>query len=143
METKTNTNNAFLIHISALSSIVFPIMGVVLPLVLWQVKKDQSEFLDRHGKEAVNFNISYLLYTFILGLAFIPMFIVSFFRNINNIGYWEDNFFLDLPNLFGFFGGISLIAVLGIAWFVLVLLAAVKANQGEFYKYPFTIKFLK
>jgi hypothetical protein len=143
MKTKNETNNAFLIHISAFAGYFFPLGGVIAPLVFWQIKKDESEVLDQHGKEAVNFNLSFLLYTFILGLAFIPLFISSIFRNIGHLDHMHDNFHFDFPHIFGFFGGISLIAILGVFRFVLIILASIKANQGEFYKYPLTIKFIK
>jgi uncharacterized Tic20 family protein len=55
----------------------------------------------------------------------------------------KNEFFFDFSDMFGFMGGISLIGILGIIRFVLVTLAAVKANNGEFYKYPLTLKFIK
>ena len=77
MTTKNDNSSAFLIHISAFAGYFFPLGGVIAPLIFWQVKKDDSEFLDEQGKEAVNFNLSFLLYTFILGLTFIPFFLKS------------------------------------------------------------------
>ena len=117
---------------------------IIAPLIFWQVKKDESEFIDAHGKEAVNFNLSFMLYMFILGLTFIPFFIRSIFNNINNLDTMNHHdFFFDFTNIFGFLGGISLIGILGIIRFALIILAAVKANNGEHYKYPLTIKFIK
>ncbi|OIQ39384.1 MAG: hypothetical protein BM563_04395 [Bacteroidetes bacterium MedPE-SWsnd-G1] len=143
MKTKTEQNNAFLIHISALAGYFFPLGGIVAPLIFWQVKKDESAYLDEQGKEAVNFNLSFFLYQFILGLTFIPLFIRSIFRNVSNLDHMHNDFFFDFPNVIGFFGGISLIGILGLIRFVLIILAAVKANKGEDYKYPITIKFIK
>ena len=143
MNTKNTNNNAFLIHISAFAGYFFPFGGIISPLIFWQVKKDESEYLDTHGKEAVNFNLSFTLYMFILGLTFIPFFIRFIFRNINNLNHMQNEFFFDFSDMFGFMGGISLIGILGIIRFVLVTLAAVKANNGEFYKYPLTLKFIK
>ncbi len=141
--TKKENNNAFLIHISALTGYFFPLGGVIAPLIFWQVKKDESAFLDEQGKEAVNFNLSYYLYTFILGLAFIPFFIRSFFSAFSNMDHMHNNFHFDMPSMFGFIGGISLIGLLGLIRFVLIILASIKANNGEDYKYPCTIKFIK
>ena len=144
MNSKSTNNNAFLIHISAFAGYFFPLGGVIAPLIFWQVKKDENEFLDAHGKEAVNFNLSFMLYMFILGLTFIPFFIRSIFNNINNFDNMNHHdFFFDFTNIFGFLGGISLIGILGIIRFALIILAAVKANNGEHYKYPLTIKFIK
>ena len=64
---RTNTN-AFLIHISAFSGLIFPFGQIITPLIAWQTLKDRSPFLDAHGKEAVNFNISYTLYVLILSV---------------------------------------------------------------------------
>ena len=125
MTTQTETNNAFLIHISAFASYVFPLGGVLAPLIFWQVKKDESAFLDMHGKEAVNFNLSFLLYSFVFGLS---VFSTSFF---------------DFPNLFGIFGGISIVFIIAIVRFVLIIQAAIKASRNEPHKYPLTIEFIK
>ncbi len=143
MNNKNTNNNAFLIHISAFAGYFFPLGGIIAPLIFWQVKKDENEFLDANGKEAVNFNLSFILYIFILGLTFIPFFIRSIFNNINNLDHMRDDFYFDLTSMFGFMGGISLIGILGVIRFALIILAAVKANNGELYKYPLTIKFIK
>lgn len=82
------------------------LLGFVAPLVVWLVFKDRSAFLDRHGKEALNFQIAYLVY-----------FVVAAFSMIVLIG------FLLLP-------------VLAVAWVVLMVLAAVKASQFQDYRYP-------
>ncbi|PCI09608.1 MAG: hypothetical protein COB73_05050 [Flavobacteriaceae bacterium] len=124
MNSKNTNNNAFLIHISAFAGYFFPMGGIIAPVIFWQVKKDESEYLDAQGKEAVNFNLSFALYAFILGLSIIPL-------------------ILGVPSFFGIFGGISLLVILEIIRFVLIILAAVKANNGEFYNYPLTIKFIK
>ncbi len=143
MNTKKDNNNAFLIHISALAGYFFPLGGIIAPVIFWQVKKDESAFLDEHGKEVVNFNLSFFLYSFILGLAFIPLFITSIFRNIKNLDHMHNDFFFDFPGIFGFIGGISLIGILSLIRFGLIILASIKANNGEEYNYPFTIKFIK
>ncbi|SDX13179.1 hypothetical protein SAMN05444411_103163 [Lutibacter oricola] len=125
MTTKTESNNAFLIHISAFASYVFPLGGVLIPLIFWQLKKDESANLDAHGKQAVNFNLSFLLYNFVVGLS------------IGSIALFH------LPSFTGVFGGISFVIILGIIRFVLILQAAIKANRNEFFKYPLTIEFIK
>ena len=144
MSKNNDNNNAFLIHISAFAGYVFPFGSVLLPLILWNVKKDRSELLDKHGKEAVNFNLSYYLYTFILGLTLIPITFGTIFRNFRHLSDFN-HFDLDLnfTNLFGFVGFSSLISVLVIAKFILIVVAAIKASRGEFYKYPLVINFIK
>jgi len=139
---KNNENtNAFLIHISAFSGFIIPFGSIIVPLVLWQTMKDRSNFLDEQGKEAVNFNISYALYIFILGLSIIPFAFGSFIRNFDDM----NNFHWDFGNggLFGIFGMASIITLLGLVKIALVIIAALKSKEGESYKYPFTIKFIK
>ena len=143
MKTNKDNSNAFLIHISAMAGYFFPFGGIVAPVIFWQVKKDESPFLDEHGKEAVNFNLSFFLYSFILGLTFIPFFIRNLMSIISNADQMHSNFNFDFPFMFGFLGGISLLGILGLIRFGLIILAAIKANKGENYKYPFTIKFIK
>jgi len=89
------------------------LLGFVAPLVVWLVFKDRSAFLNRHGKEALNFQISYFIY-----------FVVATFSLILLIG------FLLLP-------------VVGIAWLVFMIIAAVKASNFEDYRYPLTIRLIK
>jgi len=72
MSKQNDNNSAFLLHLSAFFGYIFPFGAVVGPLVIWEMNKRKSSFLDKNGKEAINFNLSYLLYTFILGLSIIP-----------------------------------------------------------------------
>ncbi len=140
---KNNENtNAFLLHISAFAGFVFPFGHIVAPLIAWQTLKDRSAFLDEQGKQAVNFNLSYTLYIFIISIAFIPFAFGSFFRNWDNFNH-HINFNLDMSNLFGFIGFGSLTGIIYIIGIALVIIASLKAREGENYKYPFTIKFIK
>jgi uncharacterized Tic20 family protein len=102
-------------HLSALLSLVvgFPFVG---PLAIYLVKKDDP-FVRRHAAEALNFNLSVMLYAIVLGVA---TFVLIFFV----VG-------LAL---------IPLLIALGLAWLVLVCLAAAKAGQGAEYRYPLTIR---
>ncbi len=93
--------------------------GFLGPLVLWLVKKDSSPFVDHHGRESLNFQLTLMLVMFALGIAmFILVFIV--------IG------FLLMP----------VIAVIGILALVAEILAAVAAQNGEWYRYPCCIRFV-
>lgn len=144
MSRTNDNNNAFLIHISAFAGYVFPFGSVILPLILWNVKKDKSPDLDRHGKEAVNFNLSFYLYTLILGITLMPFTFATFFRGFRHFGDFNHfNFDFNVTNLFGFVGFGSLISVLFLAKFILIIVAAIKASRGEMYHYPLSINFLK
>lgn len=143
MKYQKDHSSAFLIHISALTGYLFPMGGIIAPLIFWQIKKDESKFLDDQGKEAVNFNLSFFLYSFILGLAFIPFFIGSLFNTFSNIDQMHHSFHFEFPGMLTFIGGISLIGVLGLIRLALIILASIKANKGNSYQYPLTIKFIK
>lgn len=142
---KNNENtNAFLIHISAFSGYLIPFGSIIVPLVLWQTMKDRSRFLDEQGKEAVNFNISYALYIFILGLSIIPFAFSSFFSHMRHYNDFDFDFnFSDGGGLFGFLGIGALITLIGLLKIALIIIAAMKSKEGENYKYPLTIKFIK
>ena len=109
---------ALVAHLSALLSLFigFPFIG---PLVVYLVKKDDP-FVRRHAAEALNFNLSITLYAIVLGIAML-------------IGLFFIVGLLLLP----------LFVVLAIVWVVFLCLAGAKAGQGEEYRYPLTIRFVK
>ena len=131
MSTKNDNNTAFLIHLSAFFGYVIPFGAIVGPLVIWEINKEKSEFVNENGKEAINFNLSYLLYTFLLGLSVVPFIIRTVMSEFHHL------------DLFGIITAGSLIGLIAIVKFVLIILAAVSANRGEVYHYPLTIKFIK
>ena len=142
MNNNDNNTNAFLIHISAFAGYLFPFGSIITPLILWQTLKDRDQFLDEHGKEAVNFNLSYGLYLFILSASFIPFFFTNFFNAFDNLDHID--FGVDIGyGIFGFLGVASAVGIIGLIKIALIVLAALKANKGEAYKYPLTIKFIK
>ena len=141
---KNNQNtNAFLIHISAFTGFVFPFGQIITPLIAWQTLKDRSTFLDEQGKEAINFNLSYTLHAFILSIVLIPLFFRSFFTNFNSFNNFQLNLDLSTNNLFSIMGLGSISVILYLVGISLIIIAALKAKEGESYKYPFTIKFIK
>ena len=104
---------AMLIHLSALTGL-FTVIGSLLgPIIIWQIQKDKSAFIDYHGKEAVNFQITIALAAAVSCLLMLVV--------------------------IGFF----LLWIVGIVWLVFTIIAAVKANNGEYYRYPLTIRFIK
>jgi uncharacterized Tic20 family protein len=107
-------------HLSALSGLITGGIGnIVGPLIVWQVKKDTMPFAGSESKEALNFNISWLLWFLILGaVTFVLTFIV--------IGV------LLMPLLF----------IYPIVWVVFIVIGGLKANEGKPYRYPLTIRFI-
>jgi uncharacterized Tic20 family protein len=143
MKQNDNNTNAFLIHISAFTSFLFSFGDIIVPLILWQTLKNRNAFLDNQGKEAVNFNISYNLYIIIATAIFIPFSLNNFF-NFRFSNNWNNfNFHFDSDNLFSVLSLGVVASALWILKFVLIIVASIKAKDGENYKYPFTIKFIK
>lgn len=105
-------NWAMLCHLSALAILVIPFGNIIGPLIIWLIKKDEYPFVDEQGKESLNFQISMTVYMLV---SFLLIFVII---------------------------GILLLIGLAIAGIVLIIIAAVKANAGEHYEYPFTIKFI-
>lgn len=115
---------AMFAHLSALAgalltSAVGGIGCLIGPLVIWLVKKDTMAFVDDQGKEALNFNIT-------VGLAFLALLLLS----ILTLGI-------------GLLIAVPLWVIIGIAWLVLTIIAAIKANEGQAYRYPFALRLVK
>lgn len=106
-----------LTHLSSFAGAMVA-LAFVGPLVMWLIKKDEHPFLDHHGKEALNFNLSLLLYG-----------VIGIVAAILTIGL---GFIIVLPAaLVGF-----------VVWVVCTIQGAIKANNGEGYRYPITIRFI-
>lgn len=110
---KDERNWGAIAHASGAVLSLTTIPGVFAPLIIYFVKKDESAFVADQSKEAINFYITTLIAT----LAMIPL----FFCGIGIIGF---------------------IAIV-VAAFVLSIIAAIKASNGERYRYPFTLRLLK
>ncbi len=86
--------------------------SLVGPFLVWLFKRDEP-YVDEQAKEALNFNISFLIY----GVASALLIILLI--------------------------GLLLLPAVFVTWFVLVIVAAVKASAGEHYRYPLTIRFIR
>ena len=100
-------------HLSSLAGLVIPFGNILGPLIIWQVKKDSLPFAADLGKEALNFNINIAIAAIICGLLTLVL-----------IG------FLLLP-------------LVGLAWLIFTIIGAMKANNGEAYRYPFALRLIK
>ncbi|WP_346882056.1 DUF4870 domain-containing protein [uncultured Algibacter sp.] len=141
-------NIATFIHLSTFSRFFIPFGNLIGPIALWLINKDKSDFVDRHGKQAINFQISILLYVLIIGVLTIPFFLFSFFTGIDIFhisGALDFQFsFKRLSPVFFIAGGFGAFVVFSfLLELALVVRASLKARDGELYNYPFTIKFLK
>lgn len=141
-------NIATFIHLSTFSRFFIPFGNFIGPVILWITNKEKSEFIDAHGKQAINFQISILLYAIILGALTIPFFIFGLlgymdFWNFGNFDNFHIGFHKASPLLF-IAGGIGFLAIIGfILELIFIVIASLKARDGELYKYPLTINFLK
>ncbi len=101
------------IHLSQLCSFIFPLLGSVIPIVLWQLKKDKSELIDLNGRIVTNWILSKFIY-----------YCVSIFLCV-------------------FIVGIPLVLGLVVLAIVFPIVGAVKINSGESWRYPLSITFIK
>jgi uncharacterized Tic20 family protein len=151
METINEKNTATFTHLSALTQYIIPFGNYIFPIIFWTSNKDKSEFVDYHGKQVLNFQLSMLLYSLVLALIAIPIFIVAFLSNVNfpdemhHHNFNFENF--DISNNIGLITigltAVFLFFVIKVAEFFLIINASIKASNGERYRYPLTISFLK
>tara|TARA_R110002050_G_scaffold53118_2_gene120818 strand:+ start:48109 stop:48555 length:447 start_codon:yes stop_codon:yes gene_type:complete len=141
-------NIATFIHLSTFSRFIIPFGNFIGPIILWIANKDKSEFIDKHGKQVINFQMSILLYAIILGTLTIPFFIFKIFNGLDFIdfhGFHDFHINVGKPSALLYIGGgLGVIAVIGfIIELALIVVASLKARDGQLYNYPFTINFLK
>ncbi|MFV8373980.1 DUF4870 domain-containing protein [Flavobacterium sp. LB1P62] len=151
METTTEKNTATFTHLSALTQYFIPFGNYIFPILIWSSKKDKSEFVDYHGKQVLNFQLSLLLYSLVLIMIAVPIFLITFLKNIPFEALINDHDVV-LRN-FSFEGNIGMLTVglvavlifglLKVVEFFLIIYASIKTSNGEKYNYPITIPFLK
>lgn len=107
------TQNSYLVlmHISQFAGFLAAGLGFAAPIIMWIINKDKNVEVDRHGKNIINFIASWVIYYIV---AFFLIFVII---------------------------GIPILIVLALLQFIFIILAAVKANRNEFWKYPMTIPF--
>lgn len=126
---------SMLCHIAALAGFLFPIGTVIGPLLVWQIKKNELPEIDPHGKEAVNFQLTILIVNIIAGILIAGILGVGFgFGRL-----WRSPFYMFGS---GFGLGIILVIINLLSW-ILAIVAGIKANNGESYRYPFAIRFIR
>ena len=100
-------------HLVVFLGFIIPFASIIGPLVIWIIKRDEMPFVDDQGKESLNFQITIMLAMIASGLL---MFVLV---------------------------GFVLIAVVVIFQFIVVIIASIKANEGVYYRYPLSIRFIK
>jgi uncharacterized Tic20 family protein len=99
-------------HLGGLGMYVFPFGNVIIPLVIWLIKKDEYPLVDDQGKESLNFQLSILIYTLVSAILLLAAV------------------------------GVVLLAAVLIFDIVMIIIASIKANEGVAYRYPLTIRFI-
>jgi len=143
-------NIGTLIHLSTFSKYFFPFGNFIVPLILWSAQKRNAAFIDKHGRDAINFQLSILLYLITLAVISIPFFIYFAISAGNGSESLLTNGYINDPNDFADLGGFLITAIvvvilaLGIflVEVITVISAAVKASQGEIYQFPLSINFI-
>ncbi|HGY55308.1 MAG TPA: DUF4870 domain-containing protein [Caldithrix abyssi] len=110
---KDETMWAMFCHLSTLLGFVFPFGNIIAPMILWQMKKDEYPLVDDQGKEALNFQISMTIYV-LIAVILVLMAI-----------------------------GIVLLIALGLFDLIVTVIAALNAANGQKYRYPLSIRFVK
>jgi len=103
------------LHLSGFSGILlgWSLMHIIAPLAIWLIKRSDSPEIDTTGKEVLNFQISYSIYTAIsIALCFVLV-------------------------------GFVILPIVLVTWIVCMVIAAVRTSNGESYRYPLTIRFLR
>ena len=151
METSTTNPDktiAAFIHLSTFSKYFIPFGNFILPLILWTAKQ-KDPFVDNHGKQALNFQISIFLYFILLVCIGIAGIIIIGLKidTLENLVFHEE-----FHELFQIANAVPLLLFIGITGLLLlgllileivaVITATVKASNGEYYQYPFTINFI-
>jgi hypothetical protein len=105
---------AMFLHLSQLAGFtVLPLLGLIVPIIIWQIKKEQYPSIDEHGKAVVNWIISEIIYG---AIGFMLLFVVI---------------------------GFPILGILGILGLVFPIIGGIKANNGELWHYPMTINIIK
>lgn len=104
---------AMLGHLSALAAFVLPAFGNIIgPLLVWLIKKDTMPFAADQAKEALNFNLTITLIAIVAGLSILVLI------------------------------GIVLLPLVVLFWLIFTIVAAVSANGGTPYRYPFCLRLI-
>ena len=115
-------NWALAAHLSAFLG-AWIALAFVGPLVVWLLKREEHPYIAHHAREALNFNLSVLLYGVVLAILAIPIGVLTLGLGL-----------LPVILLFG---------ALALGWLVLTIIAAVAASNGEAYRYPLTVRLVR
>lgn len=104
---------AMLGHLAGYAGLAFPFGSLLGPFLVYILKRDESAYIEDQAREALNFQITIML-----------------------------AFLVSIPLMFIAIGFVTML-VAGVWWLVGTAIGATKANAGEWYRYPATIRFVK
>lgn len=153
METAIKKNTGAMIHLSTLTQYFIPFGNFIFPILIWATSKKESAYIDHHGRQAINFQLSIFLYSLLLCFISIPILIFTIFRNIPLNAFIENEHFVINSNDFNVenfsasvviaLTAVFLFIVMKTAEFFLIIYATIKTANGELFRYPMTINFIK
>ncbi|MCP4122508.1 MAG: DUF4870 domain-containing protein [Bacteroidetes bacterium] len=134
-----------LTHFSSILGFFFPFGGIVGPLIAWSVKKHESDFVDKNGKEAVNFNLTWTIAAAIFWILWLSQFFGKIILLIVNAEHFESIEPEEFPtrliiNMFVFFIPIIFVYLFR---FILMLVGTIQSSNGSVFRYPLSYRFIK
>lgn len=146
-----DNNNSYcsLMHLSQFSNFLFPGLGLIIPIVMWATRKNESKFADVNGKIIFNWKISSFIYTSVLVILVIAAALVFgtqiAFSGIGNYDTFQGMMDDNPMKIFSLIGALGIIIIPAIAIvvldFIFTIVGAIKANKGEVWNYPLSIRF--
>ncbi|WP_261131726.1 DUF4870 domain-containing protein [Bacillus sp. Marseille-Q3570] len=111
---KEERNWGMYVHLAAFAGYLTAALGFIIgPLLLWLLKKDEYAYVDYHGKEALNFQISFFIYGLVAGALMIILI------------------------------GFALLPIVVILHLIFMIIGTIRASEGNYYRFPLTIRFIK
>lgn len=110
---RTDNQLIMITHLAQLLTYITGFGGLIVPLILWATQKDRVDGMDQHGKAIVNFQLSLIVYCLI-----------------------------SIPLIFLFGLGVLILILMGILAFVMPIINAIKASNGELPSYPLSLSFI-
>lgn len=104
---------AMFLHLSLFAGYLVPFLGLLAPILIWQIKKEDLPEIDKHGKMVVNWIISVIIYGIIFSILSIVLI------------------------------GIPLLVILFVLSIIFPIIGGINANNGKLWKYPLTFKIIK
>lgn len=122
----------------ALIFVPAPLLNIVITFVYWTIVREKSSYVDHHGKQSLNFQVSFTLYGLITVLV---LFVLQYLSNGSFNG--GEELISKLTTIGAFFIGFALLITSGLFFFVTAIVALIMALSNKWFRYPLTISFWK